>query len=129
MHAFRCPKTGIPEMFDDPGVQPCGSCGGEHETYPTGVPDTSGGFPSVIGDRLLPHMDWAAGCEITSKSQRRRIYAAKGLSIKSADEHRRKHGGLEKRGKAGIYPGQTNFRSSAERGLDEVRTKTGQRVV
>jgi len=129
MHAFRCPKTGLPEMFDEPGEHDCAACGGRHETYPTGCRILSAGPPAVIGDRLTPHMDWAAGCWINSRSQRRKIYAKKGLRLKSIAEDRRQHGGETLRSSAITFGGQKDCRSTAERGIGEVKTGDGRKVV
>ncbi len=127
--AFRCPRTGLPYMFDEGGQQVCPSCGEKHDTYPTGGPARSSGAPAVFPDRMTPHMDWGAGCMIDSKSQERRIYAQKGLRSKSVAEHRRQYGGFEKRMGGISYAGQGSRTSSDERGRNEVRTGTGQRVV
>ncbi len=126
-YAFRCDKTGLPEIVDCPGTHPCPFCSGKHEAYETGI-EKSEGMPSIHDDKLRPHFDHAAGCEISSKSQRRRIYKEKGLRLKSYTEHYRhnpKPG--PKPGTVISYPGMTSRKSSAERHY--VRTKTGQGVV
>ena len=124
-YVFRCPKTQLVEFFDSPGRHECPFCPGQHETYQSGV-EKQEGFPNVIGDELAKHFDWAAGCEINSKTQRRRIYKEKGLVLKSFSEERR-HRDIPKTGTGYSYPGQKDHRSTAEKAV--VRTKTGQRVI
>lgn len=125
-YAFRCPQVGLVEFFDSPGRHKCPFCNSSHATYEAGAPPKEEGLPNVIGDKLGKHYDWAAECEITSKSQRRRVYEEKGLRLKSYAEHRRQHGGLQPFGKGYSYAGQKNHKSTDE---IAVRTKTGQRVV
>ena len=127
--AFRCPRTGLPYMFEEAGKHVCPSCAKKHDTYPTGAPAHSPGAPAVITDTLRSHMDWGAGQIISSRSQERRVYKAKGLRMKSVAEHRRQYGGFEKRMGGISYAGQGSRTSSDERGRNEVRTGTGQRVV
>ncbi len=112
--AFRCPQTGLVDWTDSPDPAKCPFCGEKHEVYETGVPRSIDGVPSIHCDTLPKHMDWAAGCEITSKSQRRRIYAEKGLHEKSYAEEKRQHGGMEHQ-RVVSYPGQKNHTSSAEK--------------
>lgn len=91
----------------------CPDCGETHEGEPTSfavLPNAN-----VIGDELRPHFDWSAGVKITSKSQRRKVYAEKGLNLSSVSEYRRKHGGMERTASACSYAGQTNHKSAAER--------------
>ncbi len=114
-YAFRCTQTGLVDWTDSSDPVKCSFCGETHEVFETGAPPAEDGTPNIIGDKLLKHMDWAAGCEITSKSQRRRIYAQKGLHEKSYAEEKRKHGGMEKTGTVYSYAGQTNHTSSAEK--------------
>lgn len=128
-YAFRCDKTG-PHFCAGPEPMLCLDCGETHIPYKCGIDPAEtapGAAPTVIGDRLTPHMDWAAGQVINSRSQERRVYEQKGLRKKSVAEHYRQHGG-EKPNMGGIsYAGQSDHRSSAEK--RGVFTKTGQRVV
>ncbi len=97
-----------------------------HETYQCGAPKEAG-LGDVVGDFMHKHYDWSAGCWITSRSQRNRVYAEKGLNVKSAAEFRKQHD-LPDHGKRFMsYRGQKDHRSSAE--VEGVRTKTGQRVL
>ena len=126
---YRCDTTGIPYICDIDEPQLC-ECGQYHTPYRCGIepaPTQAGDAPFVVGDRLTPHMDWAAGQVINSRSQERRVYEQKGLRKKSVAEHYRQHGG-DKPNMGGIsYAGQSDHRSSAEK--RGVFTKTGQRVV
>ena len=128
--AYRCSETGIIEFPESGGKHSCQYCDGEHLAYQIGAPPAEEGIraPHVIGDELNKHFDWAAGCEIDSKSQRRRIYKQKGLRLKSIDEHYRDNPAPNiPSGKTFSFKGQTNHRTAAERYA--VRTKTGQRVI
>ena len=86
---------------------------------------------SIITDEVRPFYDHACGAKITSKSQRRKLYAAQGLRLKSVAEHKRQYPGeFENKTfnkKAVSYDGQKNHKSIAER--EGVRTGDGQRVV
>jgi hypothetical protein len=126
-YAFRCDVTGLVEWCDTAGKQSCPYCHGQHETYVCGAPPKEEGAPAVHGDELNSYWDWSAGCKIESKSQRRRVYAEKGLEERSASEHYRKYGepvGVTK-GTTFSYAGQTNRSTSSE----HVRTKDGRRVI
>lgn len=91
----------------------CPLCGSSHACEPTKLSF----MPTVAfqGDELRKHMDWALGQEVTSKSERKRLYTAKGLREKSYSEHRRQHGAPPKSGVGYSYAGQTNNKSTAER--------------
>jgi len=115
------------EFFDLPGVQKCPFCPGSHATYQCGPPAKVKGVPHVVGDKLAKHMDWAAGREFSSRSERKRVYKNMGLNLTSAAELRRKHGMLRKIGGIYSYAGQKDHRSSAEKPL--VTTKDGVEVV
>ena len=123
--AFRCPQTGLPDFADDKVVI-CPYCHQKHDTHPVGGVNTDADLgANVIGDRLTPYMDWSAGQVINSKSQRRRVYAAKGLREKSIAEDRRQHGGETIRTGAISYGGQKNRATPT----GDVRTADGRRVV
>lgn len=108
-NAFRCPETGLVDFFDEPGSYPCQYCGGEHHTYEAGTPLKMVGPPMVIGDRLPKHHDYSCGCDIESKSQRRRIYAAKGLNVTSIAEHTKQNPEvMPRRHPVVSYAGQTH---------------------
>lgn len=124
-YAFRCDKTGLVEFAYSADGHPCPHCGKAHETYQCGAPKEAG-QGSVVPDFMHKHYDWAAGCEITSRSQRNRVYAEKGLNVKSAREFRKQHNLPDHKHRFMSYPGQKDHRSSAETG--GVRTKTGQKV-
>jgi hypothetical protein len=66
---------------------------------------------------------------ISSRSERRRVYRAKGLREKPVSEARRQgwYAFESMRGGAVSYPGQTDHRSSAERG--GVRANDGREVI
>ena len=46
-YAFRCPKTGLVEFVDTPGVHGCPFCRGQHQTYQIGPPTPEPGHPQV----------------------------------------------------------------------------------
>ena len=80
-YAFRCPKTGCVDFCESPGRHHCPFCDKMHMAYRCGAPEPEEGMPNVIGDKLAKHKDWAAGCVITSKSQRKRVYKKKRLRL------------------------------------------------
>ena len=114
VYSFRCPKTGLPDIVDSAGLHKC-DCGEYHEAHPCGAPPRQEGFPNVIGDELRKHYDWGAGREFTSKSERRKAYKDKGLTMNSASEHKREHGTSYSKPIAVSYAGQTRHTSTAER--------------
>ena len=126
-YAFRCPETGLVEWADCAGVHPCPFCNGKHETFQCGPPPQREGAPYVRGDRISKYFDWSCGCEIDSKTLRKRRYMEKGLVEKSEKEHRKQHNEPKYKPSVVSYAGQKNHKSSAERNW--VRTKTGQRVI
>ncbi len=125
---YRCDVTGFPDSCGQEGVNPCPHCHGRHEAYEVGAPPMREGCGTTIGDELRPYFDWSAGCKISSKSERRRIYAEKGMQEKSLAEHYRNNPTPgPKPGRAVSYAGQGNHKSTAER--HAVVTKTGKRVI
>jgi len=131
LHCFNCGTLG-PERWGQ-----CAGCAGwfhfvDEETHLrlTGKlpPITiSGGLPNVVPDKMTKHYDYASGDWIESRSQKRRIYKAKGMVQVSAKEEWRDKEKPRTSGFVSSYDGQKNHQSSAER--DGVRTATGQRVV
>lgn len=123
---IACPECRLPGEYIG---QFCASCGTRRDprvrqmaemteaewAAPKSVLETTpipaarfGEAPAVIGDRLRPHYDWALGEKVSSKSERRRKYAAAGLQLTSIKEYRRRVGtrGPEKPGTAYSYGGQ-----------------------
>ena len=83
--------------------------------------------PQFTRDKQHKYFDYTCGAEITSRSQKRRIYEQQGLvEVSAKDEYRDKEKPNTK-GRAVTYGGQKNHKSTAERG--GVRTKTGQQVI
>ncbi len=121
---YKCPKCGLKDWAK-------GKCPFDGYQFVfshlVGLPISSTGATTVIGDKLPRHYDWAAGCWIDSKSARKRIYAAKGLRLKSWKEHVRQHGTTGRKPKVVSYAGQGKHTSSAER--EGVWTGDGRRVV
>ena len=111
--AYRCPQCGA-KSFD---VEPCYVCGGTIDQPEECGVEKRAGFPTVVRDKLAKHFDYGVGCEITSRSQRNAVYAAKGCVPKSFEEYRRQHptNAPSRKGQVVFYPGQKNRRSSAER--------------
>ena len=95
----------------------CWNCGGNFSVeQQCGAPPPVAGMPNIVPDSLRPHFDYAAGCRIDSKSQRRRIYAAKGLALNTPKDWESKFNmPLDKPGPTVNYRGQKLRRSSAER--------------
>ncbi len=83
--------------------------------------------PNVVPDKMHKHYDYAVGAEITSRSQKKRLYEENDLIMVSAKEEWRDKDKPRRTGFAASYAGQKNHQSSAERG--GVRTVTGQKVV
>ena len=108
-----------PEVPDDPPP----------EQSVVGNTDNSSTFPvpQVARDKQHKYFDWSCGQEITSRSQKKRIYKDLDMiEVSAKDEYRDK----EKprvRGRAVTYGGQKDHRSSAE--TDGVRTADGRRVI
>lgn len=111
------------------GWHECGHCGiwGNGVPEEHGAPASEEGMPNVTPDSFTPHMDWSLGRMVSSRSERNRLYAEGGMNMKSVKEAFRDKDKPNINGKAVSYPGQTNHKSSAERG--GVRTKTGQLVI
>ena len=128
---LACPKCGYPSVVDDDLPRKCSAClltrhkvvmlvpDERHITplEPTDGPKRSERFMPQLAprDRLHKHMDWAAGQEISSRSQRRKVYAEKGLVEKSYSDHKRQHGGLDRVPGAISFPGQKDRKSSSEK--------------
>lgn len=77
------------------------------------------GCPAVIGDRLAPVFDFAAGRSFDSRAERKRFYKANQMRRVSAGEFARHHddsGGHAAPNRGISYPGQTDRRSGDERG-------------
>jgi len=107
----------------------CNDCG----TFGNGIPDECGppfggaGIANVIPDSFTPHMDWSLGMMVSSRSQRRRLYAENDMHMKSVKESFKDKDTPNVNGHVVSYAGQKFHKSSAERG--GVRTKTGQLVI
>lgn len=113
MTHWKCPKCGWREFE----AGKCSMCGARVKAYQAGPPPRQKGCPNVVPDKLAKHMDYAAGVEITSRSQRNRVYEQMGLQQTSIAERRRKHGtnAPRKPGIAYSYGGQRRHKSTAER--------------
>ena len=124
--AYRCPVFG-PD-FCEGTLGSCPHCGGSHETWECGLPDVTEGAPAVHGARIPKYYDWAAGCWINDKADKRHVYERKGLVDKSIAEHKRQHPDTFQGPKGTItsYAGKCN---STPADATVVRTGTGQRVV
>lgn len=112
---YYCNKVLIPEWVDGPGVYDCPHCGCRHEAYEAGPPAPEPGMPNIVSDKIPKHHDWAAGCDISSRSQRKRVYKQKGLRRMSLAEYNRKYGHEGNRGVAYAYAGQKNHKSTSEK--------------
>lgn len=133
LHCFGCGAVGHARWAF------CDACGGwyhfvDEETHlrltGKGPPlsDNSGvTVCGVVPDKMHKHFDWAVGAEITSRSQKRRLYDDAGMIMVSAKDEWRDKDKPRQHGFVASYAGQKNHQSSADRG--GVRTKTGQRVV
>ncbi len=106
--AYRCTKCGAVAWERGP----CWNCGGKTKPYQAGPPAKQRGVPFVRGDRMAKHFDYAAGEWIDSRSQRNRVYAAKGLVPMSYAEYKRRHGSSlpAKPGTIYAYAGQRRRR-------------------
>lgn len=109
--AFKCASCGWRE-FDPAGE--CPQCGGRMKKYRAGAPPKRAGAPNVIGDQLARHMDYSLGEEVSSKSERRRKYAAAGLNETTFGEVKAKRELRIRDGTGFSYAGQRNHRSTAE---------------
>ncbi|HUU82287.1 MAG TPA: hypothetical protein VM243_02175 [Phycisphaerae bacterium] len=111
--AFKCPDCGA-KAFDP---EPCYVCGGSID-FPVecGV-EKAPGFPNVVKDHMAPHMDYAVGRVISSRSERNKVYDAMGVVPKSYTEFRRQHptNTSTHHNMAVSYPGQKRRRSTAEK--------------
>lgn len=89
-YAYKCPVCGGGFTESDTPVL---CCGAERTTYACGLPPQDFSEPpNIIGDELhgkRRKFDWAAGQRFDSKSERRRVLAAKGLSEMGFGEARR----------------------------------------
>jgi len=112
--AYQC-KCGYKDTLDIK----CPMCGSKMKAFQCGPPakdeSTTPSIPYVANDHVAKHTDWALGEEINSKSDRKKKYKAAGLRFYSANEYRRRYGGVGKCGRAITYAGQTSHRSTAER--------------
>jgi uncharacterized Zn finger protein (UPF0148 family) len=93
--AYRCPACGLPDFAPGEGIYACSLCGTPCEAELRGrVREDDGQIhaPYVIGDELHGSgrkFDWAAGQSFTSKRERKRVLAQKGLDQMSFSEARR----------------------------------------
>ncbi len=83
--------------------------------------------PGVVPDKMHKHYDYAVGAWITSRSQKKRLYAEQDMIMVSAKDAWRNKDKPRSSGFVYSYAGQKNHQSSAER--SGVRTATGQEVV
>jgi len=82
---------------------------------------------NVVKDKMHKHYDYAVGAEITSRSQKKRVYDENDLIMVSANEEYKDKDKPRKTGFCSSYGGQKNHQSSAERG--GARTKDGRQVI
>ncbi len=115
MFGYVCPTLG--RNFTEADAPVYCECGDVHQVFPCGAPPAEAGMPNICGDELRKHFDWSVGAEVTSKSQRRRLYAQKGMIEKSSSEYYREHGAPAVRGRGYSYAGQTSHKSTAEKSV------------